>query len=165
MFSLSASQLSSSIRLPMNFHPRNLQRSFCGKSSSARICSYLLCLQFCVIWMGNCLWFTDGKHCFTDNESTQHPLMNNTWKYALVIGGKVYLAWKRKMLHDIIGGHQVYIQRNRDLFIYLWGLEFRSWLTPRAVSRLRAGFARNKIIIKSLRSWRFATSFAQNYAF
>ena len=44
--------------------------------------------------------------------------MNNTCEYALVIGGKVYVAWKRKMLHDVIGGHQAYIQRNKDLFIY-----------------------------------------------
>ena len=26
-----------------------------------------------------------------------------------VIGGKVYVAWKRKMLRDVIGGHQAYI--------------------------------------------------------
>ena len=44
--------------------------------------------------------------------------MNNTCEYALVIGGKVYVAWKRKMLHDVIGGHQAYIQGNKDLFIY-----------------------------------------------
>ena len=42
---------------------------------------------------------------------------------ALVIRGKVYVAWKRKMLHDValldvIGGHQAYIQRKKDLFIY-----------------------------------------------
>ena len=30
-------------------------------------------------------------------------------KWALVIGGKVYVAWKRKMLHDATGGHQAYI--------------------------------------------------------
>ena len=41
--------------------------------------------------------------------------MNNTWKCTLVIGGKVYVAWKHKMLHDetlhdVIGGHQAYIQ-------------------------------------------------------
>jgi len=40
--------------------------------------------------------------------------MNDTWKSALVIGGKVYVAWKRKMLHDetlhdVIDGHQAYI--------------------------------------------------------
>ena len=34
------------------------------------------------------------------------------------------------MLHDVIGGLQAYI-------IFLWGLEFRSWLGARAVSRLR----------------------------
>ena len=55
------------------------------------------------------------------------------------------------MLHDVIGGYQAYIQRKKDLFIYLWSLEFRSWLRPRAVSRLRARFARDKIM-KSLRS-------------
>ena len=38
-------------------------------------------------------------------------------KCALVIGGKVYVAWKRKMLHDVIGGHQAYIQREKDLFM------------------------------------------------
>ena len=41
--------------------------------------------------------------------------MNNTWN-ALVISGKVYVAWKRKMLHDValhdvIGGDQEYIHR------------------------------------------------------
>ena len=35
----------------------------------------------------------------------------------LVIGGKVYVAWKHKMLHDVIGGHQAYIQRKKDLFL------------------------------------------------
>ena len=70
---------------------------------------------------------------------------------------KVYVAWKRKMLNDVIDGHQAsgadygllqaYIQRK----IYLWSLEFRSWLRPRAVSRLRLRFPRDKII-KSLRS-------------
>ena len=39
--------------------------------------------------------------------------MNNTWN-ALVISRKVYVAWKRKMLHDValhdvIGGDQEYI--------------------------------------------------------
>ena len=33
-------------------------------------------------------------------------------KCALVIGGKVFVAWKRKMLHDVSGGHQAYIRRN-----------------------------------------------------
>ena len=75
----------------------------------------------------------------------------NTSKCALVIGGEVYVAWKRKMLHNVIGGYQAYIQRKKDLFIYLWSLEFRSWLRPHAVSRLRTRFAGDKII-KSLRS-------------
>ena len=39
--------------------------------------------------------------------------MNNTWKY---------VAWKRKTLHDVslddvIGGHQAYIHRKKDLFM------------------------------------------------
>ena len=44
----------------------SLHRSFGGKSSWARIWSHLLCL--CVICMGNCSWFTDGKLWFTDDE-------------------------------------------------------------------------------------------------
>ena len=52
---------------------------------------------------------------------------------ALVIGWKVYVAWKSKMLHDVIGGHQAYIHEKIDL----WRIEFCSWLRPRAVSRLR----------------------------
>ena len=50
------------------------------------------------------------------------------------MGGKVYVAWRRKILHDVIGGHQAYIHRK----IYLWGMEFCSCLRPRAVSRPRA---------------------------
>ena len=73
--------------------------------------------------------------------------MNNTWKCALVIGGKVYVTWKRKMLHDVIGGHQAYIYEK----VYLWRIEFCSWLRPRVVSRLSARFARDDVI-KSLRS-------------
>ena len=43
--------------------------------------------------------------------------MNDTWKFALVIGGKVYVAWKRKMLHDetlhdVIDGHQAFFPSN-----------------------------------------------------
>ena len=30
---------------------------------------------------------------------------------SVVIGGEVYVAWKCKMLHDITGGCQAYIQR------------------------------------------------------
>ena len=34
----------------------------------------------------------------------------------MAIGGKVYVAWKRKMrhditLHDVVSGHQPYIQK------------------------------------------------------
>ena len=31
--------------------------------------------------------------------------------FAWVIGGEVYVAWKRKMLHDVTGGYRAYIQR------------------------------------------------------
>ena len=65
----------------------------------------------------------------------------------MVNGGKVYVAWKREMLHDVIDGYQAYVHEK----IYLWRIEFCSWLRPRAVSRLRARFARDEII-KSLRS-------------
>ena len=40
-----------------------------------------------------------------------------------------------------------------ERFIYLWSLEFRSWLRPRAVSRLRARFARDKIIKSPRSEW------------
>ena len=30
----------------------------------------------------------------------------------------IYVASKCKMLHDVIGGYQAYIQRKKDLFIY-----------------------------------------------
>ena len=145
-----------------NFHRHYLQGSFSGKSSLARICGYLLCLQFCVIWMGNCSWFTDGKHCFTDDESTQHPFMNNTWKYSLVIGSKVYVAWKRKMLHDIIGGHQAYIQRNKHLFNIYGASNFAAGLDHAQLADCTR-ISHHKMI-KSLRSRRFAPSFARNYS-
>ena len=41
----------------------------------------------------------------------------NTSKCALVIGGEVCVAWKLKMLHDVIGGYQAYIQRKKDWFM------------------------------------------------
>ena len=63
--------------------------------------------------------------------------MNVTLKCALVIGDKVYLAWKQKMLHDVtlhvIGGHQAYIHRN------IYGKSnFCRLLRPRAVHALCA---------------------------
>ena len=33
------------------------------------------------------------------------------------MGGEVYVAWKRKMLYDVIGGHQAYIQKKIYLFV------------------------------------------------
>ena len=38
------------------------------------------------------------------------PMVNSVSR-ALVIGGEDYVAWKRKMLHDVTGEHQAYIQR------------------------------------------------------
>ena len=35
---------------------------------------------------------------------------------ALVIGGEVYVAWKRKMLHDVTGGYQAYIHNEASNF-------------------------------------------------
>ena len=58
------------------------------------------------------------------------------------------------MLDDVIGGYQAYIQRKKDLFIYLWRLEFRSWLRPRAVSRLRAFRARRDYKVATLSALR-----------
>ena len=40
--------------------------------------------------------------------------MNIARKCALVFGGKVYVAWKQLMLHDVIGGHQAHIDRKKD---------------------------------------------------
>ena len=56
-------------------------------------------------------------------------------KCALLIGGKVFVAWKRKMLHDVSSEHQAYIRRK----IYVWSIEFCSWLSlvPRPVRAIR----------------------------
>ena len=53
--------------------------------------------------------------CSTDQEKRETAR-------SLVISGKVYVAWKREMLHDVTlhdvtGGHQAYIQRKKDLFM------------------------------------------------
>ena len=139
--SLSSSVSCSRLLLRCFWSRRSRSEEFRWKSSWARIWSHSLCL--CVICK-NCSWFTDLKHCFTDDEWTQQPFMNDTWKFALVIGGKVYVAWKRKMLHDetlhdVTDGHQVYIHR-------FMGHLILQLLRPRAVSRLFDE------IIKSLRS-------------
>ena len=132
---LSASRLFPSIRC--RWAIVGVLQSFGGKSSPARISSHFLWLLFCVICKGNCPWFTDHKHCFTDDEKSHQPFMNATWKCALVIGGKVYLAWKQKMLYDVtlhvIGGHQADIHR-----IIYGKSNFCHWLRPRAVHALRA---------------------------
>ena len=42
--------------------------------------------------------------------------MNTTRKCAMVIGGKVYAAWKKKMLHDV--------SADTKRYIYRWGIRF-----------------------------------------
>ena len=125
-----------------------LQRNFNGKSSSARIYTpyYLLCLHFCVIYVGNYSWFTDGKHCFTKIHNSLLWIIheNAPWSSA----AKSMLPGNEKCFMTSLPDTK-HIFRERK--IYLRNLEFLSWLRPRAVSRLRARFARNKII-KSLRS-------------
>ena len=56
--------------------------------------------------------------------------------------------WSMTSLADT---KHIFRERKIYLFIYLWSLEFRSWLRPHAVSRLRSRFTHDKII-KSLRS-------------
>ena len=58
---------------------------------------------------------------------------------------KVYVAWKRKMLHDValhdvIGGHQAYIHRD------LWRMKFCIWLRLPAVHVMHAHLTRDEII-------------------
>ena len=71
----------------------------------------------------------------------------------LVIGGKVYVAWKRKMLHDVIGGHQEYIFMKRFMAHRILQL-VKTKLRPRAVSRLLA--------LRARRDYKVATLGAQN---
>ena len=73
-------------------------------------------------------------------------------KCALVIGGKVYVAWKRKMLHDVIGGHQAYIHEKIDLWQDLWRIKFCRWLRPRAVNRLRRYY---KVATLGIRNYKY----------
>ena len=44
----------------------------------------------------------------------------------MVIGGKVYVAWKGKVLHDVIVGHQAYIHEKIDLNFYQDELDLAS---------------------------------------
>ena len=67
----------------------------------------------------------------------------------LVIGGEVYVAWKCKMHYDVIGGHQAY-NSEKERFIYLWSLEFHSWLRPHAVRRLPVLCARQDYKVATL---------------
>ena len=60
--------------------------------------------------------------------------MTTTGKCAMVIGGKVYAAWKQKMLHDVTL-HDVSAGTKR--YIYRWGIRFCCWLRPRTVHALR----------------------------
>ena len=58
----------------------------------------------------------------------------------MVIGGEVSVAWKRKMLYDVIGRHQAYIQRK----IYLF-------MKPRILQLAKTTREARDKIIKSLR--------------
>ena len=72
--------------------------------------------------------------------------------------GEANVAWKRKMLRDVIGGHQEYIFMKRLMAHRILQLA----KTTRGYQTTRA-FARDEII-KSLRSPRSAPSFARNNA-
>ena len=80
----------------------SFQRSFGGKPSSARNRSHLLWLLFYVSW------FTDRKNV----SQTVNKQISLSWiKHEN--GGKLYVTWKRKMLHevtlhDVISGHEAY---------------------------------------------------------
>ena len=70
-------------------------------------------------------------------------------KNAPVISGKIYVACKRKMLHDI-GLHMTSLVDTKHVLterlIYLWHIEFCIWLRPRTVHVMHAHFARYEII-------------------
>ena len=70
-------------------------------------------------------------------------------KNAPVISGKIYVACKRKMLHDI-GLHMTSLVDTKHVLterlIYLWHIEFCIWLRPRTVHMMHAHFARYEII-------------------
>ena len=89
--------------------------------------------------------------------------MSLSWiihKNAPVIRGKVYVAWKRKILHDVglhdvIGGHQAYIHRKIGTFMAHRILHLAK--TTRGSRDPRA----RKEIINSLRSRPSAARFAR----
>ena len=74
-----------------------------------------LALQFCVIWPFGWEIVRDSPmvNIVSQTMSKHNSLSLIIHECALVIGGKVYVAWKRKMLHDVIGGHQEYIFMKR----------------------------------------------------
>ena len=76
--------------------------------------------------------------------------MNKPSKCGLVIGGKVYVAWKQKMLHDVIGGHQAIYSKKERKKEKRWGIQFCSWLRPRTVHVLRKARARRDYKLSSL---------------
>ena len=61
-----------------------------------------------------CVSFAWEIVCDSPMVNIDSQMMNKHIKSALVIGGEVYVAWKHKMLHDIIGRYQAYIQREKD---------------------------------------------------
>ena len=101
------------------------------------------------IWMGNCSWFTDGKHCFTDDESTQQP-------WWIIHENAPWSSAAKSMLPGNAKCSMTSLADTKNIYSWKdwWCIQFCSWLRPRAVSRLRA----LDEIIKSL-------SFARNNYF
>ena len=107
----------------------SLQGSFGRKSSWAGIWSHLLCL--CVICMGNCPWFTDGKLWFTDDEETlQNAPCSSTAKFMLPGNTKCSMTSLADTKH---------IFRERKIYLFLkprmsqLAKTTRGWQTARAL--------------------------------
>ena len=88
------------------------------------------------------------------------------WKCAQVISGKVYVAWKGKMLHDVIGRHQAYIEihlniwdtcRNIEIHVEIWGIWICIWLRPRMCDQIINSLCEENYVLQGKRkfdSWR-----------
>ena len=76
--------------------------------------------------------------------------MNTTWKCALVVSGKVFVALKQKMPHDAIGGHQAYFHRQKD--------EASNFAAGYKDHVQYMRFARDKVI-NTLHLWSYVTRF------
>ena len=92
-----------------------LQRIFISQTTDFHFANYRFSFRKLQIFISQ----TTDFHFVSFHFVSLHFVSQTTVSLkTLVIVGKVYVAWKRKMLHDVIGGHQAYIQRNQDLFIY-----------------------------------------------